>query len=228
MKKFTKDKIKKVLKIIGITIASFVAVCALLYALAVAIIGGSFNFTDKVDITEYPDDIRLIYEAAKYNVPYSDSAVIATLTEDDGTNCIFKIDTIVYSNVQGKDYLGNDTDKNIYVRNKDIEVTISEDAKPYNWLDSFSFIVDAFYPNKYVNKYWNRSNLLCSLEIGKNYLLLIDDDSYTMEDPTHKAELVFIIDSDFPDNENYYNLMSYIGIIEGGYTGYSKDYTGIR
>ena len=44
-----------------------------------------------------------------------------------------------------------------------------------------------------------------------------------------KVELVFIIDADFPyDTENYHSIISYIGYIEGAYTGYRKDYTGFR
>ena len=113
--------------------------------------------------------------------------------------------------------------------NKDVEVTIMDETKPYHIADSFSFILNPFYANENVNKYWNRDNLLCSLEVGKDYLLMVDDDSYTMEDPTHKAELVFIMDADFPyDSENYHSIISYIGYIEGGYTGYRKDYTGFR
>ena len=61
------------------------------------------------------------------------------------------------------------------------------------------------------------------------YLLMVDDDSYTTGNPYHEAELVFIIDADFPyDSNNYESINSYALTIHGGYTGYSKDYTGFR
>ena len=221
--------VKKILKISGIVLASIVVFCALFYTIAVAVVGSSFSFTDKIDISEYPDDVKIVYESIKYNVPSSDSAFIATLVEDDGTNCTFEIDMILYSEVAGKDYMGNDVNKNIYNINKKVKVTVSDDEKPYHILDSFSLIADTLYPCKNINKYWNRDNLLCPLEVGKSYLLMVDDDSYTTENPYHEAELVFIIDADFPyDSNNYESITSYALIIHGGYTGYSKDYTGFR
>lgn len=45
----------------------------------------------------------------------------------------------------------------------------------------------------------------------------------------HEAELVFIIDADFPyDSNNYESITSYALTIHGGYKGYNKNYIGFR
>ena len=147
-----------------------------------------FSVKKSPDISEYNTIYKNIYEGLRRDVAYSDAAVIAELTVEYKDSCRFKVNEIIYGDVEAGVEITVPIKETAYDKNVTVEVDYFSpgDANPYNRNPDY---------NKFENIRWTKDILLCELEKGNNYLLLLDFKDWKT---TEKGYLVFILDENYP------------------------------
>lgn len=168
-----------------LSIILWVLIAAALYFVAFNIF---FSVKKSPDISEYDSTYKNIYEGLRRDVAYSDAAVIAELTFEFKDSCRFKVNEVIYGDVEAGAEITVPIKETAYDKNVTVEVDYFSpgDANPYNRNPDY---------NKFENIRWTKDILLCELEKGNNYLLLLDFKDWKT---TEKGYLVFILDENYP------------------------------
>ena len=172
-------KQKHIFKILGLLF------CAVLLFVGFNILCG---VKKSPDISGYDPVYKTIYEGLRRDVAYSDAAVIAELTFEYKDSCRFKVNEVIYGDVEAGAEITVPIKETAYDKNVTVEVDYfsPNDANPYNRNPNY---------NRFENIRWSKDILLCELEQGNDYLLLLDFKDLKTKD---KGYLVFLLDKNYP------------------------------